>query len=196
MAGVTLPDMRPWGRRPLTIPPDSRSAWIQLAMWELWIGGLVAMTVGFGALFITASPARIVTRLDLSACYGPPPVPIPCGHTIYLGGVLDAAFTAMIGLLLVGVGIWLLWELWLAVEPRPLTDEFLRLLNDSFGRSWRNPLKWPWTRVGYAYGFAALGAALTLVVAVTIWNAAAQSVRVKTHPIRVVTSEGFRLAEP
>ena len=32
MARVSLPDMRPWGRRSLTIPPDSRTAWMQLAI--------------------------------------------------------------------------------------------------------------------------------------------------------------------
>jgi hypothetical protein len=192
MAGVMLPDMRPWGRRPLTIPPDSRSAWIQLAIWEIWIGGLIAMTCGFGALFLTAAPARVLTRLDLTACYGPPPVPNPCAQTIYLGGALNAAFTALIGLLLIGVGIWFIFELWCAVAPKPLTDDFLTLLHDSFGRDWRNPLKWPWRRLGYAYGFAAIGGAATLALAITAWNAAAASTRVKVHTIHVETSEGFR----
>jgi len=195
MAGVSLPDMRPWGRRALTIPPDSRSAWIQLAIWELWIGGLVAITSGFGTLFIATSPTRIMTTPDLTGCYATPPVRLPCARAVYVGGALDAAFTALCGLMLVGVAIWFLWELWLAVEPRPITDDFLRLLNESFGRSWRNPLKWPWTRILYAYGFAALGVVITGAIAVSLWNAAAASVRVKPHVIHVSTSEGFRLGQ-
>jgi len=195
MAGVSLPDMRPWGRRALTIPPDTRSAWVQLAIWELWIGGLVAITAGFGALFISRSPSRIMTMADLTACYGAPPVPVPCDRLVYVGGALDAAFTALCGLMLLGVAIWFLWELWLAVEPKPITDDFLRLLNESFGRSWRNPLTWPWTRVLYAYGFAAIGVVLTAVIAVSLWNAAAASVEIKPRVVHVSTSEGFRLGQ-
>ena len=48
MAGVTLPDMRPWGRQALTIPPNSRNAWIHLAIWELWMGMIVCVTLGLG----------------------------------------------------------------------------------------------------------------------------------------------------
>jgi len=193
MAGVSLPDMRPWGRRALTIPPDSRSAWIRLALWELWMGGLVAMTAGFGALFISHSSTRIVTVADLTACYQAPPVPVPCDRLVYVGGALDAAFTALCGVMLIGAACWFLWELWLAVEPKPITDDFLRLLNESFGRSWRNPLKWPWTRVFYAYGFAAVGMVMTVAIAVSILQAAAASVDVKPRVVHVSTSEGFRL---
>ncbi len=38
---AVVPDMRPWGRRPLTIPPNSTNAWIQLAIWEIWMGMLI-----------------------------------------------------------------------------------------------------------------------------------------------------------
>ena len=193
MAWVGLPDMRPWGRRALTIPPDSRSAWIQLALWELWMGGMVAITTGFGGFFVRMAARRIITRVDLEACYGPPPVHIPCDRIVYVGGALDAAFTALIGVTLIGVALWFLCELWAAVEPRPLTDDFLRLLNDSFGRDWRNPLKWPWARLAYAYGFAAAGAALTIIVASTLWIATASSASPPAPSIRVTTSEGFRL---
>src|SRR5690349_5911644 len=126
MAGVSLPDMRPWGRRPLTIPPDSRAAWLRLALWELWMGGLVAMTAGFGALFIARSTSRVMTTIDLTACYGPPPVALPCERVIYVGGGLEAAFTALCGVMLIGVAVWFLCELWFAVEPKPITDDFLR----------------------------------------------------------------------
>ena len=40
--------MRPWGRRPLTIPPNSTNAWIQLAVWELWMGMLICIVAGLG----------------------------------------------------------------------------------------------------------------------------------------------------
>ena len=64
-------------------------------------------------------------------------------------------------MLLAGAG-WLLWELWNAIEPTPITDDFLKLLDYSFGRDWRNPATWPWARVMWAYGFAAIGATLTV----------------------------------
>ena len=62
--------------------------------------------------------------------------------------------------MLIGVAAWFLWELWSAIEPKAITDDFLRLLNDSFGRDWRNPLTWPWARVLWAYGFTVVGATL------------------------------------
>ena len=133
-----------------------------------------------------------MTALDLSACYRPP-VLVPCDRIVYVGGALDAAFTGLCGLMLIGAACWFVVELWFAVEPKPITDDFLRLLNDSFGRSWRNPLKWPWARVFYAYGFAAVGVALTITLALSISNTAAASVQVKPHIFNVSTSEGFRL---
>jgi hypothetical protein len=194
MARVGLPEMRPWGRRSLTIPPDSRTAWIQLAIWELWMGGLVAITAGFGVVFIVVAPTRLITKVDLSGCYQIPASSLPCDRIIYIGGALDAAFTALCGLMLVATATWLLWELWSAVEPKPIADEFLRLLNDSFGRDWRNPLKWPWGRVLYAYGFTAAGAIVTVAVAVSLWTMLAASAPPHRSGPRVDTSQGFRLA--
>ena len=52
MARVTSSDMRPWGRGALTIPPNSASAWIQLAMWELWMGMLVCGALGLGVFLL------------------------------------------------------------------------------------------------------------------------------------------------
>jgi hypothetical protein len=169
MAGVTLPDMRPWGRGQLTIPPNSKQAWIQLAIWELWIGVLVCITGALGIYLIASSPDRIVTVADLTNCYAPPPVTLPCERMVYRGGALDAAFTSLCGLMLIGVALWFLWELWSAVEPKPITDDFLRLLHDSFSRNWRNPLTWPWARVFWAYAFTAVGIALTAGVALVLW---------------------------
>jgi hypothetical protein len=196
MARVGLPDMRPWGRRSLAIPPESRSAWMQLAIWELWMGGLVAITAGFGVIFIVMAPTRVMTRVDLSACYEVPLSRLPCDRIVYIGGGLDAAFTALCGLTLVGTAIWFVWELWLAVEPKPITDDFLRLLNDSFGRDWRNPLKWPWRRVLYAYGFTAAGAILTATLAVSLWTMLATSAQPHRASPRVETSQGYRFARP
>jgi pheromone shutdown protein TraB len=194
MAGVTLPDMRPWGRRPLTIPPDSADAWLRLVVWELWMGMLVCAILGLGVVLILASPSRVVAASDLSPCYGPHPVTVPCERLVYQGGMLNAAFTALMGLMLIGAAAWLLWELWSATEPKPITDDFLRLLNDSFGHNWRNPFKWPWARVLLAYGFTAVGATLTVAIGLTLWAFVVASLdSVKTPTIRIDTSESFRL---
>jgi hypothetical protein len=195
MAGVTLPDMRPWGRRPLTIPPDSRSAWLQLAIWELWMGMLVSLVGALGVYLMVTAPSYIVAVPDLTNCYGPPPVPVPCERIVYRGGMLNSAFIALCGLTLIGVAAWILWELWSAVEPKPITDDFLRLLNDSFGRTWRNPFTWPWARVTYAYGFTLVGAIMTAGLGIAIWTLVAASQPVKTPTIQIETSQSFRLSQ-
>jgi len=193
MAGVTLSDMRPWGRGSLVIPPNSRSAWIQLAIWELWMGMLVCVTLGLGAFLIVTSPNRIVVVADLTNCYAPPPVALPCERMVYRGGALDAAFTSLCGLMLIGVALWFLWELWSAVEPKPITDDFLRLLHDSFSCDWRNPLTWPWARVFWAYGFTAVGGVLTAGVAALLWMLVIPTTSTGTPTAKVKTSQSFTL---
>jgi hypothetical protein len=188
---ISLPDMRPWGRRPLTIPPSSANAWIQFAVWELWMGMLVCIVAGLGIRLIVTSPDRILKVTDLSGCYATAPV-LPCERILYRGGALDAAFTALCGVLLIGVAAWLLWELWSAVEPRPITDDFLKLLDASFGRDWRNPLKWPWARMLWAYGFTIVGATLTALVASAIWSTVAASSQARVPTIKIETSQ-FRV---
>jgi hypothetical protein len=195
MAGVPLPEMSPWKPRSLTIPPSSMHAWLRLAIWELWMGILVCVTLGLGVLLIIASPNRIVAVPDLTNCYAPPPVVLPCERIVYRGGALDAAFTALCGLMMIGVAVWFLWELWSAVEPKPITDDFLRLLNDSFARDWRNPLTWPWSRVLWAYGFPFLGAALTTAIGVMIWMLTLAADQAKAPTVRVDTSQSFRLGQ-
>jgi hypothetical protein len=195
MARVPMTDMRPWGRGALTIPPNSAKAWIQLAIWELWMGMLVCVTLGLGVLLIITSPNRIVAVSDLTNCYGPPPVALPCERIVYRGGALDAAFTSLCGIMLIGVAAWFLWELWSAVEPKPVTDDFLRLLEDSFGRDWRNPLKWPWARVLWAYGFTVVGATLTAGVGMMIWTLVVSSDPAKPPTIKVKTSQSYRLGQ-
>jgi hypothetical protein len=195
MAGVTIPDMRPWGRRPLTIPPNSLNAWFQLAMWEIWMGVLICLILAANILLVVSSPNRIVAVSDLSNCYAAPPVALPCERIVYQGGMLNAAFTALFGLTLVAGAAWLLWELWSAVEPKPITDDFLRLLNDSFGSNWRNPLKWPWARIAWAYGFTLVGVLGTAGLGVTIWTLAVSVNSAKTPTIKIDTSQSFRLGQ-
>jgi hypothetical protein len=193
MAGVTLPDMRPWGRQPLTIPPRSRNAWIHLAMWELWMGMLVCVTAALGAYLLAISPNRIIAVVDLTNCYAPPPVALPCERILYRGGALDAAFTSLCGLMLIGVAAWFLWELWSAVEPKPITDDFLRLLHDSFSRDWRNPLTWPWARVFWAYGFTIVGVALTAGAGLMLWAFVLPSPSSKAPTVKVETSQSYTI---
>jgi hypothetical protein len=186
--------MRPWGRRPLIIPPNSMNAWIQLAIWEIWMGVLIGAVLGLGILLIATSPSRIVAVLDLTNCYSVP-APSPCDRMVYQGGMLNAAFTALFGLTLVGGAAWLLWELWSAVEPKPITDDFLRLLNDSFGRNWRNPLRWPWARIAWAYGFTLVGATLAASLGILVWTLAVSADPPKTPTIKIDTSQSFRLGQ-
>jgi hypothetical protein len=195
VAQRTLPEMSPWKPRSLTIPPNSKEAWTLLALWELWMGMLLCVTAGLGLLLIITSPDRIVTVPDLTACYGPPPVAVPCERIVYRGGMLDAAFTSLCGLMLIGVAAWLLWELWSAVEPKPITDDFLRLLNDSFGRDWRNPLKWPWARMMWAYGFTAAGVVITAGIGIMIWTLVASSDSARAPTGRIETSQSYWLSQ-
>lgn len=195
MAGVPLPDMSPWKPRSLVIPPNSRAAWIRLAAWEIWMGMLLCVVGSLGVSLIISSPHRIIAVEDLSNCYAPPPVAAPCARLLYRGGMLDAAFVALCGLLLLGVALWLLWELWTAVEPKPITDDFLRLLDASFGPSWRNPLSWPWTRLLWAYGFTLLGALFTAGLGLAVWTLVASSQPAKVPTPQVDTSQSFHLAQ-
>lgn len=190
-----MPEMSPWRPRSLTIPPTSMREWLRFAGWELWMGMLVAVTLGIGILLIVTASNRIVAVSDLSNCYAPPPVTLPCERLVYRGGVLNAAFSVLCGLTMIVVTTWFLWELWTAVAPKPITDDFLKMLDDSFARNWRNPLTWPWARVLYAYGFTLLGATMTAGVAVMIWTLAVSPVSRKAPTVRVDTSQSFRLGQ-
>jgi hypothetical protein len=194
MAGWSLPDMRPWGGDALRIPPDSRRAWIQLAVWELWMGVLVCGMLGLGLILVVTAPRHVISVADLTGCYAPPPVALPCERLVYRGGALEAAFTGLVGVLLLGVAAWFLCELWFAAQPKPITDEFLRLLAASFGSNWRDPRTWPWRRVLWAFGFPLVGALLTASVATLAWTAVADSRPAKHPTVRVDTSESYTLA--
>jgi hypothetical protein len=195
MAGRALAGMGPWNRGGLTIPPNSLHAWSRLAVWELWMGMLVCVTGGFGVLLIVTSPNHIVSISDLSGCYATPPVALPCERIVSRFGALDAVFTALWGVMMIGVAAWLLWELWSAVEPKPIADDFLRLLNDSFGRDWRKPLTWPWARVLWAYGFTLVGAGLTLGAGMLVWTLVASWNSAKVPTIRIDTSQSVTLGQ-
>src|SRR5262245_43668065 len=56
MARPVLPEMSPWKRQPLTIPPDSWRDWTRLVLWELWMGLLLGGALIFAIQLITAAP--------------------------------------------------------------------------------------------------------------------------------------------
>src|ERR1043165_4790224 len=149
-----VPEMSAWNRRGLMIPPDSWRAWLRLAVLEFWMGLIIGGAILFGVQQIATAPDRMVTVE---------------GHQI---GGLNALFSIMIGLLLFVIAAWLLWELWMAVKPRPIADDFLKLLHDSFARDWRDPRTWPWARFAWAYGFACLGATSLVIATLVLWSAA------------------------
>jgi len=191
MARRTWTDMSPWRRQSLTIPPDSLSAWVRLAAWECWMGMLVCAALGFGTGLIATAPDNIITVFDFTNCYAAPPIVQPCERVAYRAGTLNVVLNAYCGLLLVAVAAWLLWELWGAVAPNPITDDFLKLLDDSFGRDWRKPRTWPWARIVWAYGFSLVGATATLCIGLLV-SAAISSSRLAKAPVHVETSQRFR----
>jgi hypothetical protein len=112
---------------------------------------------------------------------------------VYKTGALNAAFTALCGVMLIGIALWLLCELWTAIEPKPITDDFLKLLHRSFGHDWRRPRTWPWARMLWAYGFTFVGVTLTAGAAMMIWTLFTSSA--KTPIAHVETSQTFRLSQ-
>ena len=193
MARSRFRDLSPWRRYELTIPPDSLQAWVALAVWEFWMGVVVCAALGFGTQLIVTAPDSIVTVFDLTNCYAAPPIAQPCERVAFKAGALSVAFNVWCGLLLIAVAAWLVWELWSAVAPKPISDDFLKLLDDSFGRNWRDPRTWPWTRLGWAYGFTAVGAAVTLCVALLLSSIVSSSRLARAPTPKVETSQHFRL---
>jgi hypothetical protein len=192
MARRMVRDMSPWKRRALTIPPDSTQEWNRLALWEFWMGLLVCSALAFGTRLIATAPDHIVTVFDFTPCYAAPPIVQPCERVAYKAGMLNVVLNAWCGLLLVAVAAWLLWELWGAVAPKPITDEFLKLLDDSFGRSWLRPLTWPWARMGWAYGFTLVGALSAFGLGLIASVVTSSSTSANAPAVHVETSERFR----
>jgi hypothetical protein len=154
---------------PLTIPPDSWRAWVRLAVWEFWMGMIVGGAVVFAVGQIASAPDHIVSFTDFTTCTAAATAAGPC-ERVYRTGGMNAVFSIMTGVLGLTVAAWLLWELWLAVKPRPIADDFLKLLHDSFARDWRNPLTWPWARLAWAYGFTLLGAGAVSMGVVVLYS--------------------------
>jgi hypothetical protein len=194
MAHANLNEITPWRRRSLVIPPESWRAWVHLAVWEAWMGMLLFGCLAFGISLIVTSPDRILTFVDLSGCYAAPPIELPCERIVYRTGVLNAAFSALGGLLSLLAAGWCVWELWSAVAPKPITDDFLKLLDYSFGRSWRDPRTWPWSRMVWAYGFTSAGVLLAAGMVLLIWTANSFVRPVKVPTVNIETSQDFRIA--
>jgi hypothetical protein len=194
LARPELYHIGPWKGRPLIIPPTSSREWFRLAVWEFWMGVLLCGVLWFGTRFIASAPDSIITVFDYSNCYAAPPIPQPCERVAFQTGTLNVLFNALCGLMLIGAAVWLLWELWSAVAPKPITDEFLQLLENSFGRNWRRPRSWPWTRMAWAYGFTLVGALLAFSVGVGLSTMTSSSRAAHAPGVRVETSERFRLS--
>lgn len=201
MAG-SMHEITPWNRRASTIPPDSREAWIRLAVWQLWMGVLLCGIVGFGTLLLVTAPNRLITVQVYAGCHASQPVVQPCQRadsgeavTGVRTGALYALFSVLAGLLMFVLAAWFLWELWSAAAPKPITDDFLKLLHDSFARKWRDPRTWPWARIGWAYGFTCLGVTATAGAAVLFWSLLAPSQWAAPPVPHVGTSQVFRLGE-
>jgi len=156
-----------------------------LAVWEFWMGMIVCGALVFGTELIVTAPHSVVTVFDFTNCYAAPPVPPPCERVAYRTGGLNMVLNLWCGVMLIAVAAWLLWELWNAVAPKPITDDFLQLLDDSFARDWRRPRTWPWARVVWAYGFTLAGAVVALCIGlagstVMLSSAKAPAARVET----------------
>jgi len=186
-------ERNPWRRRPsLTIPPDSMAAWLRLAAWEGFMGAVVYSALAFGTRLIVSAPDNIVTIFDFTKCYTASPVVQPCERVAYRAGTLNVVLNAWCGLLLVAVAAVLLWQLWAAAAPKPIVDEFLQLLDDSFGRDWRRPRTWPWGRIGWAYGFTIIGAFLTFGLGMVVSMVTSSPASARTPTVHIETSERFR----
>ena len=186
-------EVSPWRWRGVTIPPDSFRGWVRLGTWEFCMGLFLYVVAGFGTQLIATAPHGIVTVFDFTNCYADPVV-LPCERVAYRAGALNAALNVWCGLLLIAVAAWLVWELWSAAAPKPITDDFLKLLEDSFARDWRKPRTWPWARVGWAYGFTIVGVTSAVGMSLLISAALTASTPARTPRVNVETSQQFRVA--
>lgn len=193
MAYRSISAVSPWRLRPLTIPPKSVNDWARLVVWGLWIGSLTCALLWAGGALIATAPDRIITVDDLSGCYANKPVVWPCERVVYQTGAMQAAFSALSGVFMILAALWLLFELWDAVAPPPITDDFLRLLSDSFARNWRDPRTWPWSRLVWAYGFAVIGATVTGSIGLALWMLLTPTPPARDPVIRIDTSQDYRL---
>ena len=176
----------------LTIPPESMPEWIKLGAWECGVGAVVCTALVFGTRLIRNAPHNLVTVFDFTNCYAAPPIVQPCERVAYRAGMLNVVLNAWFGWLFVALAALLLWQLWTDVAPIPITDEFLKLLDHSFGRDWRRPRTWPWGRIGWAYGFTFVGALLTFGLGTLVATTLSSSSSARMPAVHVETSERFR----
>jgi hypothetical protein len=193
VARPVAPNLNPWRRQPLTIPPDSPGAWLRLALWEGWMGILLCASLTFGARLVMTASDGIATVYDVTNCYATPPIAQPCERIAYNTGTLMAVVNAWCGVLLLAVAAWLIWELWSAVAPKPITDDFLKLLDDSFGRNWHRPRSWPWARVGWAFGFTLVGAVVAVCLGLIV-SVVTSPLLTEPTVVHIETTQRFRLS--
>ena len=184
--------MSPFRRYALSIPPESPRAWLQLAAWEFWMGALLCGAVWYGTTLIVTAQDHLITVFDFTNCYGAAVVQ-PCERVAYRTGALNVAMNVWCGVLLIGVALWLVWELWGAVAPKPITDDFLKLLDDSFARDWRKPRTWPWARMGWAYGFTLVG--ITSAAGIGLLASTLLTSWTRTPTVHIDTSQQFRIGQ-
>jgi len=156
------------------------------------MGVLLYVVLAFGTQMIASAPHSVVTVYDFRGCYTTPPVAQPCERVAYRTGTSNAALNAWCGVLLIAVAASLVWDLWSATAPKPITDDFLKLLEDSFARDWRKPRTWPWTRVAWAYGFALVGVVSGVGVSLLI-SALSASPPAREPTILIETTQQFRM---
>ena len=193
MARWVLPEMSPWRRRAaddsagLVCTPGSgsrcgNSAWA-CSSPPPWSSA---------SQLIVSAPHSIVTVFDFTNCYAAPPVVLPCERVAYRAGAMNAAFNAWCGLLLMAVAAWLA----LGVVERGRAQADHRRLPEAARRLVRarlaQPRTWPWTRMGWAYGFTLVGAAATLAVALFLSAEISSSEYAKAPLPHVETSQRFR----
>src|SRR5256885_11474431 len=102
MARYSLPEMSPWRRHALTIPPDSPDAWTRLVIWECWMGVLIYSALKVAVHLIVTAPDNIITVFDLKNCYAAVVV-LPCERVTYRAGALNMALNLWCALLLIAV---------------------------------------------------------------------------------------------
>ena len=65
------PEVSPFRRRGLKIPPDSFHAWVRLGTWEFGMGVLLYAVFSFGTQLIASAPHSIVTVFDFTNSANP-----------------------------------------------------------------------------------------------------------------------------
>ena len=73
------------------------SAWLRLAVWEIWMGMLLCLVLGFGVRLIVTSPDHIIAFSDLSTATRRLLSPFRANGSCIEAAMLNAAFTALFG---------------------------------------------------------------------------------------------------